>query len=165
MVFSLRGLKKSHSLFVLVAINSTTIQSVLAFFSVSDEVTGTYHCTGVNGNGSLTAVASLQLFGESHTHSLSLSLSLRQELFLGKKGVLVREVPIISGFLTLSSYPGTPSPPLDVTLSIANQTNVNVTWKPPLDDGHLQLLGYSVIINTHLYIQWKSSNPDTNVTD
>ena len=75
MVFSLRGLKKSHSLFVLVAINSTTIQSVLTLFSVSDEVTGTYHCTGVNGNGSLTAVASLQLFGELHTHSLSLSLS------------------------------------------------------------------------------------------
>jgi hypothetical protein len=63
----------------------------------------------------------------------------------------------------LSSYPGTPSSPLDVTLSIANQTNINVTWKPPLDDGHLQLLGYSVIINTP--IQWKSSNPDTNVTD
>jgi hypothetical protein len=85
-----------------VAINSTTIQSVLTFYSVGDEVTGTYHCTGVNSKGSLTAVASLQLFG-------------------------------------------TPSSPLDVTLSIANQTNINVTWKPPLDDGHLQLLGYSVM--------------------
>ena len=110
MVFSLRGLKKSHSLFVLVAINSTTIQSVLTFFSVSDEVTGTYHCTGVNGNGSLTALASLQLFGESHnTISLSLSLSLSlspARTVLGKeKASLLERCHLISGWVPMYSPP------------------------------------------------------------
>lgn len=46
-----------------VSLNKTTVQSVLTFHNVTNEVTGTYRCIGVGSNGTLSEVSSLQLFG------------------------------------------------------------------------------------------------------
>ena len=40
---------------------------------------------------------------------------------------------------------GTPSAPRNVLLKVMDQTNIVVTWDRPEDDGHLELLEYSVI--------------------
>ena len=44
----------------------------------------------------------------------------------------------------LTPSPGTPSPPQSVQLMVVNQTNILVSWQPPLDDGHLEILEYNV---------------------